>query len=54
MAELSSQEMAEHRHRQVAADRWLISDQTAKGLHTIAAPQHFYRDLGAVLLLAAH
>jgi hypothetical protein len=43
---LSSQEMAERRHRQVAADRRLISDRTAKGLRTLAAPQRVYRDRG--------
>ncbi|SRR6266404_9843445 len=36
--------MAERRHRQVAADRRLISDRTAKGLRTLAAPQRVYRD----------
>ena len=41
-----SQEMAERRHRQVAADRRLISDRTAKGLRTLAAPQRVYRDRG--------
>ena len=43
---LLSQEMAERRHRQVAADRRLISDRTAKGLRTLAAPQRVYRDRG--------
>lgn len=40
---LSLQEMAERRQRQ-AADRRLISDRTAKGLRTLAAPQRVYRD----------
>jgi hypothetical protein len=35
--------MAERRQRQ-AADRRLISDRTAKGLRTLAAPQRVYRD----------
>jgi hypothetical protein len=35
--------MAERRQRQ-AADRPLISNRTAKGLHTSAAPQRVYRD----------
>ena len=35
--------MAERRQRQ-AADRRLISDRTAKGLRTLAAPQRIYRD----------
>jgi hypothetical protein len=35
--------MAERRQRQVA-DRRLISDRTAKGLRTLAAPQRVYRD----------
>ena len=35
--------MAERRHRQ-ASDRRLISDRTAKGLRTLAAPQRVYRD----------
>ena len=39
----SLQEMAERRQRQ-AADRRLISDRTAKGLRTLAAPQRVYRD----------
>jgi hypothetical protein len=39
----SLQEMAERRQRQVA-DRRLISDRTAKGLRTLAAPQRVYRD----------
>ena len=43
---LSFQEMAERRHRQVASDRRLISDRTAKGLRTLAAPQRVYRDRG--------
>jgi hypothetical protein len=40
---LSLQEMAERRQRQ-ASDRRLISDRTAKGLRTLAAPQRVYRD----------
>lgn len=40
---LSLQEMAECRQRQ-AADRQLISDRTANGLRTLAAPQRVYRD----------
>jgi hypothetical protein len=35
--------MAERRQRQ-ASDRRLISDRTAKGLRTLAAPQRVYRD----------
>lgn len=35
--------MAERRNRQ-EADRRLISDRTAKGLRTLAAPQRVYRD----------
>jgi hypothetical protein len=35
--------MAERRQRQ-AADRWLISDRTAKGLRTLVAPQRVHRD----------
>jgi hypothetical protein len=35
--------MAERRQRPVA-DRRLISDRTAKGLRTLAAPQRVYRD----------
>jgi len=35
--------MVECRQRQ-AADHRLISDRTAKGLRTLAAPQHVYRD----------
>jgi hypothetical protein len=38
--------MAERRQRQAAADRRLISDRTAKGLRTLAAPQRVYRDRG--------
>ncbi|KAH9174547.1 hypothetical protein EDB89DRAFT_549955 [Lactarius sanguifluus] len=46
LTELLVREMAERRHRQVAADRRLISDRTAKGLRTLAAPQRVYRDRG--------
>jgi hypothetical protein len=38
--------MAERRQRQASADRRLISDRTAKGLRTLAAPQRVYRDRG--------
>jgi hypothetical protein len=38
--------MAERRQRQASADRRLISDRTAKGLRTLAAPQRVYRDHG--------
>jgi hypothetical protein len=43
--------MAKRRQRQAAAaagNRWLISDRTAKGLRTLATPQHIYRGLGAM------
>ncbi|KAI0294586.1 hypothetical protein BC826DRAFT_1185707 [Russula brevipes] len=43
LTELLVREMAERRQRQ-AADRRLISDRTAKGLRTLAAPQRVYRD----------
>ncbi|KAI9462058.1 hypothetical protein F5148DRAFT_1286521 [Russula earlei] len=43
LTELLVREMAERRQRQ-AADRGLISDRTAKGLRTLAAPQRVYRD----------
>ncbi|KAH9959189.1 hypothetical protein BC827DRAFT_1111645, partial [Russula dissimulans] len=43
LTELLVREMAERRQRQTA-DRRLISDRTAKGLRTLAAPQRVYRD----------
>jgi hypothetical protein len=49
--------MAECRHRQLASDRRLISDQTAKGLRTLAAPHRSASTaivVCAVLLLAVH
>ncbi|KAI0265985.1 hypothetical protein BC834DRAFT_969913 [Gloeopeniophorella convolvens] len=46
LTELLVREMAERRHRQASADRRLISDRTAKGLRTLAAPQRVYRDRG--------
>ncbi|KAI0245875.1 hypothetical protein BJV78DRAFT_1136562, partial [Lactifluus subvellereus] len=46
LTELLVREMAERRQRQATADRRLISDRTAKGLRTLAAPQRVYRDRG--------